>query len=63
MINIDDLIYNIEFEMLKKGIKKKDLYTIINRNTVSALFSKHEGNLDTLRKIINYVNSIEKIEK
>lgn len=55
--DIDELIFNLELKMSKKNIKKKDLYSVINRNTVTKLFSKHEGTIDTLRKVINYINN------
>lgn len=57
---VDELIYEITFKMMKNKIKRKDLYKIINRNTVTKLLSHHEGTIDTLRKVINYVEEIEK---
>lgn len=57
---VDELIYEIEYKMLKNRIKKKELYNIINRNTVTKLLIHHEGTIDTLRKVINYIEEIEK---
>lgn len=55
---LDDLIYEIEAKMKRYNILKKELYVIINRNTVSKIFTNHEGTIETLRKIINYVDNV-----
>ena len=54
---IDELIYEIEDKMKHNKIQKQDLYVILNRNTVGKIFSHHEG-IDTLRKIINFVDNV-----
>lgn len=60
---IDELIYEIEYRMLKNRIKKKELYNIVNRNTVTKLLIHHEGTIDTLRKVINFIDELENKKK
>lgn len=59
MNRLDLLIYSLEQDMKDLKIKKKDLYSILHRNTVSTLFKLHVGSLESLHKIIDYIDKIK----
>lgn len=43
--------------------KWKELYNIVNRNTVTKLLIHHEGTIETLRKVINFIDELENRKK
>lgn len=53
---LDLLIFSIEKDMKDLNIKKSDLYHILNRNTVTNIFNDHTGSLDSLHKILDFIN-------
>lgn len=56
MNRVELLIANLEKDMKKKRIQKKELYSIVTRQTVATLFNSYKGHLETLIKICEYVD-------
>lgn len=57
MNRIEILIAELEKEMKVKKIKKGELYNFLDRGTVARIFNQYTGTLDTLKKIIDYVDN------
>lgn len=57
MNRLEVLIAELEKEMKVKKIKKSELYNFLDKATVAKIFNKYAGTLDTLKKIIDYVDN------
>ncbi|MGL5426458.1 MAG: hypothetical protein ACRDAS_00915 [Cetobacterium sp.] len=56
---ITKLIIDIEKKIKEKKIRKGDMSIDLKMSnvTIAAIFNAYKGNLDTLRKIIDYVDN------
>lgn len=57
MNRVEELIIKLELDMKKKKIQKKELYSIVTKQTVATLFNSYKGHLETLIKICEYVDN------
>lgn len=57
MNRLEILVKTLEKDMRAKGIKKKDLESVVNRNTISTIFNQYKGSMAALSRIINYIDS------
>ncbi|MGL5049449.1 MAG: helix-turn-helix domain-containing protein [Fusobacteriaceae bacterium] len=59
MNEIEKIIKIVEMQMKAKGLKKGDMGKDLGMSpvTIAAIFNSYKGNLDTLKKILEYVEN------